>query len=262
MCLGVRLQMKSTFCSLFFVGTRGAVLWRNEPQTRLDDLKNTLQSYFSQVNDKARDTIDHIDKYEFGKQLNLTISESLEKLNGYVTELQRIVSPMSDEIRQRLQNDRLQLEKNIQKDLQEFKVKVLQYASDLRSRVNLNVEPSQLMLEPLASSIQEQVIQNAKSLHQRLTPLAEEIEAKIQSNMKEFKMNIAPFSETVRERLDAHPFTSKLSENFDQKLEEMRQTFTLLVENFRKHLSPYAKDLKSKLTSLWDRLHQNINEGN
>ncbi|XP_048471554.1 apolipoprotein A-I [Rhincodon typus] len=250
-----------TLALVLITGTQGAVLWRNEPQKRLDNLKNTLQNYFSQVSDKARDTIEHIDNSEFGKQLNLTISESLEKLNGYVTELQRIVSPLSDEIRERLQKDRLQLEEKIQTDLKEFKVKILQYTSDLRNKVNLSVETSQFMLEPLANSIQEQVIQNAKSLHQKLTPIAEEIKAKIQSNMKDFKMNIAPFTETVRKRLDAHPFTSKLSEKFDQKLEEMRQTFTPVVESFQQHLTPYSKDLKSKLTSLWDRLHQNFNEG-
>ncbi|XP_048418230.1 apolipoprotein A-I-like [Stegostoma tigrinum] len=251
----------TTLAFVLITGTQGAVLWRNEPQKRLDNLKNSLQNYFSQVSDKARDTIEHIDNSEFGKQLNLTISESLEKLNGYVTELQRIVSPLSDEIRERLQKDRLQLEEKIQMDLKEFKVKILQYTSDLRNKVNLSVETSQFMLEPLANSIQEQVIQNAKILHQSLTPLAEEIKAKIQSNMKDFKMNIAPFTETVRKRLDAHPLTSKLSEKFDQKLEEMRQTFTPVVENFQKYLTPYTKDLKNKLTSLWDRLYQNINEG-
>ncbi|XP_067826825.1 apolipoprotein A-I-like [Heptranchias perlo] len=253
---------------LLITGTRGAVLWQVKPPTGRDELRNTLQSYLSQVSDTARGTIEQIDNQEMVKHLNRRISENLDNLNGNVKELQKKVTPLSDAVCERLVRDSVRLQEQIQMDLKQLKGRILLHTEDLRNRINQYIEQCLLILDSQASSLKEQVTQNAKDLCQRLTPLAAELGEKIKTNIEGIDVNITPHVQFVQEMLNqrleefhqnAPPYANEISEKFYKNIEEMKLTFIPVAQDVQQSLTPCAENLKSRLTSLWDTFHQNFN---
>ncbi|XP_051895943.1 apolipoprotein A-I-like [Pristis pectinata] len=234
------------------IGTRGAVLWKDEPQTDLDEVRNSLHIYLHQVSDTARGAIEQIDNSKIGKQLNLRISKSLDNLGVYVAELQKIVTPLSDEIHQRFQKDSAKLEEKFREGLKEFKAKILLYTEDLHNKVNKNVEEYCVMLSPLAGDLKELALHNAKDLHQKLAPLAEEIQEKMRTNIEDFNKKVNPYAtsvhEIVNQRLasfqkNASPYTRKVSELFYECFENLRMKVTPLAQDIQQRLTDTSKTL-------------------
>ncbi|XP_055516447.1 apolipoprotein A-IV-like [Leucoraja erinacea] len=121
-----------------------------------------------------------------------------ENLGVYVPELQKIVTPLSDDIHERFQTDSTKLEVKFREGLKEFNAKVLQYTEGLHNKVNHNVEEYCIMLCPLADDLKE----NAKGFQQKVTPLAEELQEKMSTNIEDFNTNVSPYAKSVHEMVN------------------------------------------------------------
>ncbi|XP_036392738.1 apolipoprotein A-I-1-like [Megalops cyprinoides] len=245
---------------LFAAGSQARVL-SDAPPSQLDHVRAAVGVYLAQVKETAEKALGHLDDTEY-KQYKRTLSQSLDRLEGYIKSTSQTLAPYTDAFSAQFMEMTKQLRENVMSDVDMLKKQLAPKTEELKQVIQKHLEEYREKLEPSLQEYLDKHKQEAAALKEKMQPVLEELKTKFQTNVEETKSKLIPILDAVRskltERLEelktmATPYVDEYKEHLIKALEELKNA-TPKLEELQGKAGAHAEDLKAKLMALWEAI--------
>ncbi|XP_053307468.1 apolipoprotein A-I-like [Spea bombifrons] len=248
---------------LFLTGTQARFLWQNEePHTPIQQAREVIESYLNKVRDIGREAVNQIESSDFGKQLDLKITEKFDTLSSNALNLKKQLNPYVDQVRE-------QVSKELEKDIPIIKEKIRPILEVFQKRWVEEVKAYREKVAPLSAELHRQTKENLQAFAKRVLPLAEEVRDKLRSEVDTLRTDLAPYSNEIRQKVvdkleeikaNAGPRAEEYRAQVSQYIENLKERFAPVAQNIRERLLPVAEEAKTKLAKLVEVVRAKLNQ--
>ncbi|XP_030644466.1 apolipoprotein A-IV-like [Chanos chanos] len=243
------------FVFVLFTSCHGKALRQGVAKPDLDLLTDAFWDYVAKATLTAEDTLKMIRQSELGQEVNSRISKSSDAINQYTVAVRGQVTPLTQELLDKLSQEAEQLKVRLEQDLSSLKSQLEPYAEELRMEVQKQVEQLKQNVAPYSEAL------DAHTLRATLLQKSEELRGSLEKSVKQLESQLGPHTEELKEKMDQHlqdfqknmaPLAQSIQAQLVQRGQEVERSMVPLAEELKTKLDPYAKDLKTQLTSLWE----------
>ncbi|XP_016348248.1 apolipoprotein A-IV a [Sinocyclocheilus anshuiensis] len=253
--LRIIMKVLVVFVIAVFTGCHASMLWQDQSAPSMDLVKNAFWNYVSQATLTAEDTLQMIRNSELGQEINDRISQSADAINKYTLAIQSQVTPLTQDLMAKLSQEADQLKLRLEQEMTSVQSHLKPYVEEIRGDIEEQVERLKKDAAPYAEAL------NSEALRSTLVQGAEELKAKLERSL----MEMGPQTEELKQKLDQHflefqmsmsPLAQTFQSQLAQRSQELQKNLAPYSEELSK-LDPYAQDLKTQLTALWESFAKN-----
>lgn len=247
--------------ALLAVGSHAAFLQADAP-SQLDQIRSAVDLYLTQVKDGATKALDNLDGAEYSA-IKTTLTERIDQLYTQIKELQKTVSPITDNVVATISDATADFRTAVTEDIEALKAKYEPERAKLREVIEKHIADYREQIEPIVTEYQTKHAAEMESLKAKVEPLVEQLKAKVAVNVEETKTAMMPIVEGVREKLSerlenlktlAAPYVEeykdKLTQSYNQAQTINMEELTALQEK----IAPLAADIKDKFHAIFEAI--------
>ncbi|XP_032374710.1 apolipoprotein A-IV isoform X2 [Etheostoma spectabile] len=238
-----------------FSGSHANLFYADAPKPQLDVLTDAFWDYVSKATQTADDTLQMIRKSQFGQDVSARLTESADVASKYAVTLQEQLPPVAQDLIVKVTTETDVLRERMIQELNTVKDKLQPYTDDMKVQIQQRVEQLKQELAPYADSV------DTEALRTTLKEKTEELKANLEQSVKDLQAQLGPYTDDLKLKVDQHlqdfkesvaPVTEKVQHELTHRVQQVKEIATPYVDAVRENLDPYAQDLQSQLTSLYE----------
>ncbi|KAI5087276.1 apolipoprotein A-IV isoform X1, partial [Silurus meridionalis] len=226
------MKILAVIAIVVFNGCQASVIRQDEAKPSFEMVKDAFWDYVSKATLTTEDILQKIKESDMGQEVNTRISESGDAINQYAVAVKHQVTPLTQELLAKMSQEAEQLKARLQQDFGSVKTELEPYIEELASDIQQQMEQWKKDVAPYTD------VQQPEALRAALLVKTQELKMNLEKSTSELQAKLGPQTE----QLEKH-------------LQDFQENIALFVQNSEKvpqTLDPYAEDLKTQLTSLWE----------
>ncbi|XP_034089462.1 apolipoprotein A-I-like [Gymnodraco acuticeps] len=227
-----------------FTGCNANIFYADAPKPQIELLTEAFHDYVATAKETAKDTLQMINKSQFGKHVNNRLGEGFMVAFYFASAVHKQLPPATKDMIHKVNRETRRVERELTPVLK-------QYTDNMEAQIQQRVEQLKQELAPYAESLDtealraaleqksEELKQSVKDLQVQLGPYTDDLKLKVDQHLQDFQERMAPVTEKVHRQLI-------------QRANQVQKMAAPYVEDLKVKLDPYAQVLQARLTSLYE----------